>query len=87
MELVQAIIFIAVALVFGFAGGFLLRRMIAEKKIGSAEAEAKRILLDCEQKSEAMKKEKLLEAKEEILQKRNEMENDLKERRAEVSRM
>ncbi len=87
MELVQAIIFIAVALVFGFAGGFLLRRMIAEKKIGSAEAEAKRILLDCEQKSEAMKKEKLLEAKEEILQKRNEMENDLKERRAEVTRM
>ena len=87
MELLPAIIFIAVALVFGFAGGFLLRRMIAEKKIGSAEAEAKRILLDCEQKSEAMKKEKLLEAKEEILQKRNEMENDLKERRAEVSRM
>ena len=82
-----AIALIAAALVVGFAAGALLRRMIAEKKIGSAEAEAKRILTDCQQQTEQMKKEKLLEAKEEILQRRNESEAELKERRAEITRM
>ncbi|MBR2311913.1 MAG: ribonuclease Y [Clostridia bacterium] len=82
-----AVALIAAALVLGFAVGFLLRRMIAEKKIGSAEQEAKRILTDCQQQAESMKKEKLLEAKEEILQRRNESEAELKERRAEITRM
>ncbi|MBR2464591.1 MAG: ribonuclease Y [Clostridia bacterium] len=82
-----AVALIAAALVLGFAVGFLLRRMFAEKKIGSAEQEAKRILTDCQQQAESMKKEKLLEAKEEILQRRNESEAELKERRAEITRM
>ena len=82
-----AVALIAAALVLDFAVGFLLRRMIAEKKIGSAEQEAKRILPDCQQQAESMKKEKLLEAKEEILQRRNESEAELKERRAEITRM
>ena len=82
-----AIGLIAAALVLGLGIGFLLRRMIAEKKIGSAEQEAKRILSDCTQQAESIKKEKLLEAKEEILQRRNESEAELKERRAEITRM
>ena len=82
-----AIALIAAALVLGFAVGVLLRRMIAEKKIGSAEAEAQRILTDCQLQAERMKKEKLLEAKEEILQRRNESEAEMKERRAEITRM
>ena len=82
-----AIALIAAALVLGFAAGVLLRRMIAEKKIGSAEAEAQRILTDCQLQAERMKKEKLLEAKEEILQRRNESEAEMKERRAEITRM
>ena len=79
-----AIGLIVAALVLGAGIGFLIRRMIAEKKIGSAEAEAARILNDCAQQTEALKKEKLLEAKEESLRLRNETEADLKERRAEV---
>ena len=79
-----AIGLIAAALVLGSVVGFILRRMIAEKKIGSAEAEAARILNDCAQQAEALKKEKLIEAKEEALRLRNETEADLKERRAEV---
>ena len=84
MNLGLAIGLIAAALVLGTVVGFLIRRMIAEKKIGGAEAEAKRILSDCAQQAEAMKKERLVEAKEEILRQRNEAEAELKERRAEV---
>ena len=87
MNLGLAIGLIAAALIVGAVVGFLIRRLAAEKKIGSAEAEAKRILTDCAQKAEALKKEKLLEAKEEILRLRNETEAELKERRAEVTRM
>ena len=87
MELYVAIPLIAAALIIGIVAGFFLRRLSAEKKIGSAETEAKRILSDAVQKAEATKKEKLLEAKEEILQRRNESEAELKERRAEVTRM
>ena len=84
MNIGLAIGLIAAALALGSVVGFLLRRMIAEKKIGSAEAEAARILNDCAQQAEALKKEKLIEAKEEALRLRNETEADLKERRAEV---
>ncbi len=86
MKLWLAIALIAAALVLGAGIGFMIRRMIAEKKIGSAEQEVKRILADCGKKAEALKREKLLEAKEEILQKRNEQEAELKERRVEITR-
>ena len=82
-----AIALIAAALVFGALVGFLIRRFLAEKKIGSAEAEAKRILTDAGTQAEALKKEKLLEAKAEILKRRDESEAEMKERRAEITRM
>ena len=75
-----------VALVVGILVGFLIRKKIGEAKIGSAEAEAKRILEEGAKQAEAKKKEKLIEAKEETLRLRNETERELKERRAEVSR-
>ena len=87
MDLGLAIALIAAALVVGAAVGFLIRRLLAEKKIGSAEAEAKRILDDCAKQAEKLKKEKLFEAREEIMQHRNETEAELKERRSEVTRM
>ncbi|MBQ3064530.1 MAG: ribonuclease Y [Clostridia bacterium] len=82
-----AIALIAAALVFGALVGFLVRRFLAEKKIGSAETEAKRILADAGTQAEALKKEKLLEAKAEILKRRDESEAEMKERRAEITRM
>lgn len=85
MNIGLAIALIAVALVFGAGAGFLIRRLVAERKIGSARAEADRVVAEAAKKAEAVKKEKLLEAKEEILQKRNEAEAELKERREEVS--
>ena len=80
------IVGIVAALVIGVFAGFLVRKSIGEKKIGSAEAEAKRILEDGQKAAEAKKKELVLEAKEDVLRLRNETERELKERRAEVSR-
>ncbi len=86
-ELWHLILTGAAALVVGFPVGFFVRRGIGERKIGSAEAEARRLLEEGKKGAEAKKKEILLEAKEETLRLRNETERELKERRAEVSRM
>ena len=78
---------IAVVLgIIGFAAGSAFRRKSAEKAIGSAEEEAKRILNDALKTAETRKKEALIEAKDEIHQLRQETEKDLRERRSEVQR-
>ncbi|MBR4279040.1 MAG: DUF3552 domain-containing protein, partial [Clostridia bacterium] len=74
-------------IVVGLIVGMLIRKAIAEKKIGSAEAEAKRILEDAAKAAETAKKEKLVEAKEEALKIKNETERELKERRNDLQRM
>ena len=78
---------VAAGVVAGALVGFLVRRFLAEKKIHSAEAEAKRILADASAQAEALKRERLLEAKTEILKRREESEAEMKERRAEITRM
>ena len=86
---VELLIFGAVCLalaIIGFFIGSAYRRRSAEKTIGSAEEEAKRILNDAMKTAETRKKETLLEAKEEIHQLRQDTERDLRERRAEVQR-
>ena len=87
VQLWVAIVIGVAALAVGSFGGFLARKKIGESKIGSAEAEAKRIMDECSKNAEARKKEILLEGKEETLRLRNETERELKERRSEVSRM
>ncbi len=69
-----------------FVLGSAYRRRSSEKTIGSAEAEAKRILSEAMKTAETRKKELLLEAKEESHQLRQDTERDLRERRAEVQR-
>ena len=83
------VIFGAIALVLaiiGFVAGLVYRRKSAEAAIGSAEAEAKRILGDAIKNAETKKKEMLIEAKDEIFQMRQETDRDLRERRSEVQR-
>ena len=75
-----------VLVIIAFFAGSAYRRKSAEKTIGSAETEAKRILSDAIKTAETRKKETLIEAKEEIHRQRQETENDLRERRKEVQR-
>ncbi|WP_240503550.1 ribonuclease Y [Natranaerobius trueperi] len=60
--------------------------MIAEAKITSAEEAANRILEDAKKQGESMKREALLEAKEDIHKQRNELEKESRERRNEIQR-
>jgi ribonucrease Y len=83
----ESLLMIIAALVLGFGGGYFIRKMIAEAKITSAEAAAKKILDEATHEANALKREKQLEAKEETHRLRNELERESKERRAEIQRM
>ena len=72
---------------FGCGIGYTVRKKKAEKQIGSAEQEVKRLHEEGAKQAETLKKEALLSAKEEILKQRNEAEKEMKERRADISRM
>ena len=86
MNPILAVILIIVALAVGLAIGFILRKISAEKKIGSAEEQAKKILEDAIKNAENAKKESIISAKEEIFQLKKEADRDINERRKEVSR-
>ena len=89
MELWGWILLVVAAVVgifIGVAVGIAMRKKIGERKIGSAEDEAKRIKDDAAKEAESMRKEALISAKEDILRQRNEAEKEIKERRSEISR-
>lgn len=83
--IVSAIVLILVCAIGAFAG-FIYRKFIAEKEIGSAEEEAKRILNDAIKAAETKKREAVVEAREEVFKIRAETDKELKERRTDVQK-
>ncbi len=79
-----------IGMFLAFRFGYSYRRKVAELKVGSAEEEAKKIIENAKSKAikdaEHAKKERLLEAKEEIHKERNELDKEIKERRNEIQR-
>ena len=62
------------------------RQKTYEAKIGSAEERSREIIDEALKIAETKKREALLEAKEESLKTKNELEKETKERRAELQR-
>ena len=80
------IIICVIVLALGLLIGYIYRKNVGEKTIGSAEQKAKNLILDAETKSETIKKEITLEAKEEAHRMRSEAEREVRERRNEIQR-
>ncbi|MHB1343374.1 MAG: ribonuclease Y [Thermoleophilia bacterium] len=77
---------VALALgVIGIAVGYLLRKYVGEAKITSAEQEAVKIVENAERQAETTKKEALVEVKDELHRLRTDAEDELKERRNELT--
>ena len=89
-DLISFLLGIAGGLIVGgvifFILGVTYRKKVAEKEIGSAEEEAKRIINEAIKGGENKKREMLLEAKEEIHKTRTEQERENKERRNELQK-
>ena len=85
IEPTQIIIPIAVGVV-SLGAGYMVRKMIAEAKISSAEQAALKILEDAKRDAEGRTREMVLEAKEDVLKLRSEFDRESKERRSEIQR-
>ncbi len=85
MDVIQVVVGLIGAAI-GITVGYFIRKNISESKIGQAENLAKEIIDKATKDSETIKKEKLLEAKEEIHKWRTEAERENKERRSDIQK-
>ncbi len=81
-----SIIVALVGLVLGLLVGYIYRKNVSEKTIGSAEQKAKNLILDAENRSEALRKEMLQDAKDEANRLRKNLDREIKDRRSEMQR-
>ena len=86
ITITNAILIALVTAIIAAFIGYMARKKIAEGKINQAEIVAKEIVEKPEKDSETVKKEKLIEAKEEVHKMRNEFDRDYKERRSELQK-
>jgi ribonuclease Y len=70
-----------------FFAGWTLRKRAGQKRVASAEIIAERIVSEAQKEAEAIKREKLLEAKEEYLRLKQSVENEFRNQRAELQRL
>ena len=81
--IINVAVFLISAVIFTFVGMYI-RKKLAESKMKSAEAEAKKILDIANVEAENKRKEEIIKAKEEIMNARNELDQEIRERRGEV---
>ena len=86
MTITVSIIIAVVTLLVGSVSGYLYRKQAAEKRIGRTEAYAKNLLEEATRKADEKKKETILEAKEEVLRLKTELDKECRDRRSEVQR-
>jgi ribonuclease Y len=80
------VISILLGLIVGVVVGYFVRKSIAESKIAGARSAAEQIIEDAKREAEALNKEALLEAKDEIHKLRTDTEIELRERRNELQK-
>jgi ribonuclease Y len=80
------IISILLGLIVGAVVGYFVHKSIAEAKVAGARNAAEQILEDAKRDADSLKKEALLEAKDEIHKLRTEAEREVRERRNEMQK-
>ncbi len=86
MEIVLIVVGVLLALGVGLFCGYLYRKRVAERKVAQAEDAVHRMIEEAQKRAEAIKKENLFEAKEEILRLRDELDKEARDRRNELQR-
>ncbi len=73
--------------ILGFSGGWLMSKHVGQSKVANAEKLAEKIISEAENEAKALKREKQLEARDEYLRLKQNLENELKQRRAELAKL
>ena len=83
---IAVIVTLALAIPITYLVTVTYRKKVAEQKIGSAEDKARAIIDEAVKSAEAKKRETLLEVKEETIKSKNDLDREIRERRAEIQR-
>ena len=86
VAVIVVVILLAVTALIAWKSAISYHIKVGEAKVGSAEEKAREIIDDALKTAETKKREALLEAKEENLKVKNDLDKEVKERRAEVQR-
>lgn len=86
VAVIVVVILLAVTAFISWKSAISYHIKVGEAKVGSAEEKAREIIDDALKTAETKKREALLEAKEENLKIKNDLDKEVKERRAEVQR-
>jgi ribonuclease Y len=87
MDVLILIPMLVVVIIVFFYLGWIFNSKIGKKNILSAEAEAKRIVDDAEKESKNIKREKLLEVKDEWYKKKTEFDKEVNQKRQKLSQL
>lgn len=85
MESIQAMIPALVAVIIGLGAGYAAARILDRSRIQQAKTDAEEILSSAKKEAETIKKEALLQAKDKLFQARTDLENEIRERRGELT--
>lgn len=81
MFMTEIIISILLGLIIGVVTGFFIRVKMHEKSLENSRLESKKIVEDGQKEAEKIKKELILEARQDIFNQKKELERDIKERK------
>ncbi len=82
--MIEIIVTAVVAIIVGFAVGYVVRQQVLKNRNEAVAQEAKTVLADAERQAENLKREALVEAKDEALKLKQDAERESKERMKEV---
>ena len=85
MDVLLLIPMLAIVIIVFFYLGWMFNSRIGEKNIGTAEEQAKKILEDADKEAKNVKREKLLEVKDEWYKKKTEFDKEVQQKRQKLN--
>ena len=86
VAVVVVIVLLAITALIAWKCAISYHVKVSEAKVGSAEEKAREIIDDALKTAETKKREALLEAKEENMKAKNDLDKEIKERRSKIQR-
>ncbi len=84
---IVTILVAALTAIIAFIGGWIVSKYIGKSKVAKAEKMAEKIVNDAQKEASNIKREKVLEAKEEWHRLKQTLENETKSKRSEISKL
>lgn len=87
MDTMTMILVIFAAAVVSFIAGWLVSKYVGQSKVANAEKLAEKIVSEAEKEANSLKKEKMLEAKDEFFKLKQNLDNEAKQKRSELQKI